>query len=327
LKRFFKKFWKLIRQTGQSFSEDDSWTLASALSYSTLFSLVPILVIVISGAGLVFGRDAVQGQIFGEVKSFLGVDGAIQLENMLKIAYQPGKNEIATIIAIILLVIGATSVFNQLQSSLNKIWEVKPKPKTGYLKYLSDRVLSFGLIIVIGFLLLVSFVLSAALTGFSHFLVVHFSLSSVVGFHILDIIISVGVITVLFALIYKFLPDAKIDWRDVWMGAFVTAILFILSKLLIGIYVSQSRIGSTYGAAGFIILILVWVNYSAQILFLGAEFTKVYAQTYGKQIEPADFAVRTKNIEVEQAVIESTEHFEKKVDAVEQKSDDLTPGK
>src|ERR1039458_9619174 len=164
MSKFFKKSWRLIKETAQSFADDDIFTLSYALSYSTLFSLAPILIIVIAVGGLVFGHDAVQGQIFGQLKSFLGTEGATQLQDLLKSAYKPGKTEIATIIAVVLLIFGATSVFNQLQLSLNKIWQVKPKPKMGYLKYLRDRILSFGLIIVIGFLLLVSLVLSAALT-------------------------------------------------------------------------------------------------------------------------------------------------------------------
>jgi membrane protein len=317
MKAFFKKSWRLIKETAKSFSDDDTSTLASALSYSTLFSLAPILIIVIAVGGLIFGHDAVQGQIFGQMKGFLGIQGAAQLQDMLKTAYQPGKNIIATIIAIVLLIVGATSVFNQLQVSLNKIWQVKPKPKKSYIKYLRDRVLSFGLIIVMGFLLLVSFVLSAALSGLSQYLVAHFSLNSVIFLTVIDIVLSLVVITLLFAVIYKFLPDANVSWGDVWAGAIFTAVLFIISKYLIGFYISKSNIGSTYGAAGFIVLILIWVNYTAQILFLGAEFTKVYATDYGKPIEPAEYAVRTQNVEVEQKPNETTEHFEKKAEKVE----------
>ncbi len=323
--RFFKNSWRLIKDTGIAFSDDDTFTLAYALSYSTLFSLAPILIIVIAVGGLVFGHDAVSGQIFSELRSFLGDAGAIQLQDLLKSVYNPGKSEIMTIFAVVLLIFGATSMFNQLQLSLNKIWQVKPKPKKGYLKYLTDRILSFGLIIVIGFLLLVSFVLSAALAGLSHYLVAHFSLNSVIFLAIVDFILSLVVITLLFAVIYKFLPDANILWKEVWVGAFFTSSLFILSKYLIGLYLSKSNISTTYGAAGFVVLVLLWVNYTAQILFLGAEFTKVYATAYGKPIEPAEYAIRTKNVEVEQTAVESTEHFEKKVDLVEKKSSSVLP--
>jgi len=321
MKAFFKKSWKLIKETGVSYADDDTWTLGSALSYSTLFSLAPILVIVIALGGFIFGKAAVQGEIFGQLKSLLGDTGASQLQDILKSAYNPGKSIITTIIAVILLIVGATSVFNQLQVSLNKIWEVKPKPKKGYLKYLRDRLLSFGLIIAMGFLLLVSFVLSAALTGLGHYLSIRFSINSVIFLLIIDIVLSIVVITLLFAVIYKFLPDAEVNWSEVWAGALFTSTLFIISKYLIGFYLSKSNIGSTYGAAGFVILILLWVNYTAQILFIGAEFTKVYATSNGKPIEPSEYAVRTKSVEVEQNKSESTEHFEKKVDVVEQTSD------
>jgi len=322
MKAFFQRSWRLIKETGKSFSEDDTGTLASALSYSTLFSLAPILIIVIAVGGWIFGRDSVQGQIFGQFRSFLGDKGALQLQDLLKSAYSPGKSRIATLVAVVLLILGATSVVNQLQFSLNKIWQVKPKPKKGYLKYLRDRVLSFGLIIAIGFVLLVSFVLSAALAGLGHFLASRFSLDAVIFLTIIDIVLSLVVITLLFALIYKFLPDANISWSDVWVGAMFTSVLFIISKYLIGLYISKSNIGGTYGAAGFVVLILLWVNYTALILFLGAEFTKVYATDYGKPIEPAEYAVRTKSVEVAQSATESTEHFEKKVDKVEEKSAD-----
>jgi len=316
-----KRAWRLIKETVKAFSDDDTSTLASALSYNTLFSLAPILVIVIALGGFIFGRDAVQGQIFGQLKSFIGADGASQLQNLLKSVYQPGKNIIATIIAVVLLIFGATSVFNQLQTSLNKIWQVKPKPKKGYLKYLRDRVLSFGLIIVLGFLLLVSFVLSAAIAGLSHYLAAHFSQGSVVVLAIMDILLSLVIISLLFAMIYKFLPDADVSWGDVWVGAIFTASMFIISKYLIGFYLSKSHIGTTYGAAGFVVLILLWVNYIAQILFLGAEFTKVWATDYGKPIEPSDYAVRVTSVEVEQKPAETANHFEKKVDVVTDKAD------
>ena len=317
MKTFFKKAWHLIKETVKAFNADDSGTLASALSYSTLFSLAPILVIVIALGGIIFGKDAVQGQIFDQLKSFLGADGALQLQQLLKSAYKPGRSLIATIIATVVLIFGATSVFNQLQLSLNKIWQVKPMPKKGYLQYLRNRVLSFGIIIAIGFLLLVSFVLSAGLTGFSHYLALHFSIQSVWLFISLDIFLSLIVISLLFAMIYKVLPDARVRWGDVWAGAIFTASLFIISKYLIGYYLSRSNVGTTYGAAGFIVLILLWVNYTAQVLFIGAEFTKVYATNHGNPIEPAEYAVRMQNVEVKQSEKETTQSFEKKIDDVE----------
>jgi len=321
MKKFFKNSWQIMKDTGKSFSNDNTGTLASALSYSTLFSLAPILLIIIVACGLIFGRQAVEGQVFDQFKSFLGADGAKQLQELLKSAYKPGKSTVTTIIAVVMLILGATATFNQLQWSLNTIWQVKSKPKKGYIKYIRDRVLSFGLIIAIGFLLLVSFILSAGLMGLSHYLSQYISKDSVILLTVLDTLLSLVIITSLFALIFKVLPDAIVKWRDVWVGAFVTAILFIVSKYIIGIYLSKSNIGSTYGATGFMVLILLWVNYSAQILFLGAEFTKTWATFRGRPIEPTEYAVRIKNVEVEQAPKETTGQFEKKADIIEEKAD------
>jgi membrane protein len=320
MKKFFKNSWQLIKETGSEFSDDNATTFASALSFNTLFSLAPILIILIAVGGMIFGRQAVEGQVFTQFKSFLGVDGAKQLQDLLKSAYQPGKSIITTIIALLLLIFGATSVFYQLQMSLNTIWQVKPKPKKSFLKYLRDRVLSFGLIIAIGFLLLVSFGVSALLTGFSNYLSQYISKDSVIMLLVLDIMLSLTVITFLFALIYKVLPDANIRWRDVWVGSGVTAALFIISKYLIGIYLSNSNIGSTYGAAGFVVLILLWVYYSSMMLFLGAEFTKAWTTSYGKPIEPAQYAVRIKSVEIVQVSTETTIEFEQKVDVIEDKA-------
>ncbi len=319
--KFFKSSWQLIKETGTEFSNDNASTLASALSYNTLFSLAPILIIVIALGGMIFGHQAVEGEIFNQFKSFIGADGAKQLQDLLKSAYQPGKSIVTTIIATVLLIFGATSVFYQLQMSLNTIWQVKPKPKKSLLKYLRDRVLSFGLIIAIGFLLLVSFGISAALAGFSQYLAQFISKDSVILLSALDIVLSLIVTTFLFALIFKVLPDASINWGDVWVGSGVTAALFIVSKYLIGLYLSKSNIASTYGAAGFIVLILLWVYYSSIMLFLGAEFTKAWATSYGKPIEPSEYAVRIKSVEVEQAPTETPKQFEKKADIIEKKAD------
>jgi len=327
MKKFFKNSWQLIKETGSTFSDDNGSTFASALSYNTLFSLAPILIIIIAVGGMVFGHQAVEGQVFTQFKSFLGADGAKQLQDMLKSAYQPGKSVVTTVIAVVLLIFGATSVFYQLQMSLNTIWQVKPKPKKGYLKYLRDRVLSFGLIIAIGFLLLVSFGVSALLAGLSQYLSQYISRDSVIMLSVLDIVLSLIVITFLFALIFKVLPDARIRWRDVWVGSGVTATLFIVSKYLIGIYLSKSNVGSTYGAAGFVVLILIWVYYSSIMLFLGAEFTKAWAISYGKPIEPSEYAVRIKSVEVLQASTETTKQFEKKADIIEGKAGKPIQGK
>ncbi|RYD72777.1 MAG: YihY/virulence factor BrkB family protein [Sphingobacteriales bacterium] len=313
-----KKFFNLLKDAFKSFSKDDTWTMGAALSYYTVFSLAPILIIVIAAAGMIFGKEAVQGQIFGEVKGFLGAEGAAQVQEMVKSAYKPGKSQLATGIAIALLIYGATTVFGQLQASLNKIWQVKPKPKKGYIKYIRDRFLSFSLIIALGFLLLVSLVVSAAMVALGKFLASKLPEVSVYLLQILTFVLSLLVNTLLFAMMYKFLPDAKVKWRDVWAGSIFTALLFALGRFLIALYLGKSDIGSTYGAAGSIVLVLLWVNYSSQILFFGAEFTQVYATQYGSHIRPSEYAVRVKNIELEQSDTEGTRTFEEKVKHVEE---------
>jgi membrane protein len=312
-----KKILRLLKDSYKEFSQDDTFTLGAALSYYTVFSLAPILIIAIAVAGMIFGREAVTGQVYAQMKGFLGSQGADQVQEMIKAAYKPGQSTIATILAIAALIFGATTVFNQLQMSLNKIWEVKPKPKKSYIKYIKNRFLSFGLILGVGFLLLVSLVLNAALVGLSGYLnqVIH-GISAVV-LNIIENVLSLGMATLLFAMIYKYLPDAKVRWRDVWIGSLFTALLFTLGKFLIGLYIGKTAVGSTYGAAGSIIVVLVWVNYSAQILFFGAEFTQVYAREFGSRIQPTPYAVRLKTVEVEQADHESPEEYEAKVKKVQ----------
>jgi membrane protein len=311
-------FW-LLKETYRQFAQDDTWTLGAALSYYTVFSLAPILIIVIAVAGMVFGHEAVQGEVYGQVRQFLGPEGASQVEELIKNAYKPGESTVATWIAAGLLIFGATTVFYQLQQALDRIWEVKPKPTKGFksfVVYMRHRVLSFSLVLGIGFVLLVSLVINAALVGLSNYLKARFPDVTVVFFNTLEVIFSFGVITTLFALIYRFLPDARVRWRFVWIGATFTSVLFIVGRFLIAFYLGKSNVGSTYGAAGSIVLVLLWVNYSSQILFFGAEFTQVYAGTKGYIIKPNSYAVRVAKVEVEQGPAEGVRTFEKKVEEV-----------
>jgi membrane protein len=307
----------LFKQAGKQFSQDDTWTLGAALSYYTVFSIAPVLVIVISLAGLIFGKDAVTGQVYRQVSQFIGSDGAAQLQSIVAHAYKPHESIIATIIGVVVLIFGATTVFYQLQSALNKIWEVKPEPKQGFVMYLKDRVLSFGLIIVIGFLLLVSLVINAMMVALTSWLTHFLPTYSVYLLDAVNIVLSLGIITLLFAMIYRYLPDAIVRWRDVWIGAAFTAFLFMIGHFLISWYLGKSNIASTYGAAGSVVLILTWVSYSSQILFFGAEFTQVYATRYGQAIRPASYAKRIKMVPVEQLEGESETHFEKKAEKIE----------
>lgn len=251
--------------------------------------VLPLLIIIIAVTGLFWQQQAVQQQVMSQIQSLVGVEGARFVSDLLASASNPARGITATIIGIITLVLGALGVFNELHNALNTIWEVKEEESKGFLqsvkKIIIDRFLSFTMILGIGFILLVSLVISAGLSAVQTTIGNAFPLSEFI-LQIINLVISIGVITVLFALIYKFLPDAEIAWRGVWLGAFVTAVLFSLGKLLIGIYLGNSAVASSFGAAGSLVLLLVWIYYSAQILFFGAEFTQVYANNYGSKILP-----------------------------------------
>jgi membrane protein len=238
---------------------------------------------------VVFGEEAAQGGIEDQLRGLLGPQGANAVEEIIKNSDKPKEGSIATIISVVILLFGASGVFGQLQDSLNTIWEVAPKPDRGIMGFIKDRFLSFTMVLGIGFLLLVSLLLSAVLATLSNFLG-HLIPGLTFLWSILNFLISFGVITVLFALIYRVLPDAKIAWGDVWIGSIITALLFTIGKSLIGLYLGNSSVGSTYGAAGSFVVLLLWVNYSAQILFFGAEFTQVYANKYGSRIVPTSNA-------------------------------------
>jgi membrane protein len=271
---------ELGKQAVSEWSEDNAPTFAASLSYYTLFSIAPLLVIAVSVAGMVFGEEAARGQIQTQLEDLVGRDSAEVIGQMMISARKPGTGILATAIGVIALIFGATGVFVQLQDSLNHIWNIKPKPRNGVLNFLRSRFLSFAMVLVIGFLLLVSLVVSAVLAAlgawFDHLLP-----GWTVMWQGLNLLISFGVITVLFAMMYKILPDTHVAWRDVWLGAAVTSLLFSLGKFLIGLYLGRSAVASSYGAAGSLAVVLLWVYYSAQILFLGAEFTQVYARSHG----------------------------------------------
>lgn len=283
-----KTVWDLLKETFSDWSEDKASRLAAALAYYTIFSIAPLIIIVIAVAGLVFGREAVQGQIQGQIQGLVGEQGAGLVQEMVKGASNQSTGIIATVIGVVTLLFGATGVFGQLQDALNTIWEVTPKPGRGLLGIIRDRFLSFTMVLGVGFLLMVSLVLSAALVAVTKF--TGLDKIAYLG-EVLNFVISFGVITLLFAMIYKILPDVKIAWSDVWIGAAVTALLFTIGKFLIGLYLGHSAVASSYGAAGALVVIVLWLYYSAQILFLGAEFTQVYAKRFGSQIKPAEDAV------------------------------------
>ena len=281
--------WILIKDTFAQWSEDNPFQLAAALAYYTLFSLAPLLLIAIAVAGLVFGREASQSQVIGVTEDLLGVQSARAIQAMIESAGQkPDSGLFATAAGMILLLLGAGGVVGQLQDSLNAIWRVAPKTGRGIRGFLYDRLLSFSMVLSVGFLLLVSLVISAVLTAVTGIVGGFLPIDAATG-HILDLVVSVAFITLLFAAIYKFVPDVRIAWRDVWIGAGITSLMFSVGKFLIGFYLGYSSVTSVYGAAGSLVTLLLWVYYSSLMFFFGAELTQVYATRYGSK------AVSSKN--------------------------------
>ena len=285
-----KSIWQFLKTTINEWVEAEPFQLAAALSYYTLFSLAPLLLIAIGVAGLVFGREAAQDQIVETLQGMIGQDSAKAVQEMIQASSEkPKTGMLSTIIGFVALLFGAGGVVGQLQTSLNKMWEVTPKPGQGIWGFLRQRFFSFAMVLAIGFLLLVSLVVTAVLSSFTSMLSSFLGDATFVA-HAIDILVSFGFVTLLFALIYKYVPDVEIQWRDVWVGAALTSILFTIGKYLIGLYIGTSGVGSTFGAAGSLITILVWVYYSSLIFFLGAEFTRVYATQYGSGVAPAENA-------------------------------------
>lgn len=296
----FKLGFDVFKQTVHEWSDDKAPRLGAALAYYTVFSIAPLIVIVIAIAGFWFGRQAAQDQIFNEISSLIGQKGAEAIGSMLQAADKPSHGIIASVLAIVTLLLGATGVFIQLQDALNTIWEVKPKPGRGIRGFIRQRLLSLAMVFGIGFLLLVSLVVSAGLSAAGKWFADVLPGGEEV-WQILNFVISFLVIAVLFALMFKYLPDVKIAWRDVWLGGVITAVLFTVGKFALGLYLGRSSVSSAYGAAGSLVVVLLWVYYSAQILFFGAEFTQVYANRFGRKLEPAENAMWAPGQKVAQA--------------------------
>lgn len=281
-------FKKLAIETFREWQKDNASRLAAALAYYTIISLPALVMLIIAFAGMVLGEEAARGQIVHQLQSLFGLEGAKSIEEMIAIASKSESKSLqASLFGFATLIFGATAVVVQLQDSLNTIWNVTAKPGNFIKSFLLNRILSFGMILSVGFLLLVSLVISAGISLLSD------SLGTITphGFwRLIDFLVSLTLIAGLFALMFKYLPDAKIAWNDVIIGAVLTSLLFNLGKLLIGIYLGNSQIGTTYGVAGSLVILLIWVYYSAQIFFLGAEFTQVYARNHGSRIEPKEFA-------------------------------------
>lgn len=293
------KSWAILKTTVVNFFEDDSMSYASSIAFYTIFSLPAILIIALSIGAAFYERNVVQEELLSQVSRLVGPDSAKEIEAILSHATFDSTSTFAKIVGVITIIFSATTVFISLQASLNKIWGIKPKPKRGLVKFILNRLLSLAMVASVGFLLLVSLVIDALLVIFQGMLSKILEGITLYILNAVNIMISLVLITVIFGLLFKVLPDAKIKWRDVWVGAGVTTVLFTIGKFLIGFYLGNSTFNSAYGAAGSLVIILVWVYYSTVIFLFGAELTSVYTEMTGSQIQPYDTAVKVQMIELE----------------------------
>lgn len=296
-----KKYWTTFKRAGNSFMDDRAVKYSASLSYYTVFSLAPMLVIILGLLGIFFGKEAIEGRIYSQISGLVGSDAAFQIQEIIRRVSLSGTDTTiwATAIGLGTLLFGATSVFAEIQDSINAIWGLKAKPKRGWLKLLINRLLSFSMVVSMGFLLLVSLILNAVMDILLSKLTAYIPDVTVYLIYIFNLLVIWGVTTLLFAIIFKVLPDGKVVWKDALKGASFTAILFMLGKFAIGAYLGNSNVASTYGAAGSLVVILLWVYYSSIILFFGAEFTKEYAFLYGTRIVPKPYAVHVEHKEIE----------------------------
>jgi membrane protein len=278
-----KQMWGVFKESFSAWSSDFAPSMGAALSYYTLFSIAPLLIIVISVAGLFFGTDPVRTVIFDQLNALMGQEGAEAVQDMVANASDPGTGVIATVVSIVGLVIGATTVFNEIQNDLDRIWRAPAAEQGGGIWHLlRTRLLSFGMVLGMAFLLAVSLVISAILSVIGKWWDGWLGGWEILG-HVLDIVVNLGLLTVVFALIYKMIPRVEVSWHDVWIGAAVTAVLFTIGKVAIGLYLGKSDVTSSFGSAGSLVVLMIWVYYAAQIFLLGAEFTRVYAEKFGSR--------------------------------------------
>ncbi len=305
-----KETLKLAKESGNliiaafnAFMEDRALTMSAALAYYTVFAMAPLLIMLISLASLFYGEDAINRTLFQEINGLVGNQVALQIQDIIRQISLQKNTTFAVIIGVITLFIGATGVFIEIQDSMNRIWRVKAKPQKGWKKLLINRVLSFSMILSLGFLLIASLIINGLILALSDQLSKYFPDLTILMINIFNVGLTFIIISVLFSVIFKFLPDVEIGWKDVRIGAFFTVTLFIVGKILIGMYIEKVAPGSAYGAAGSIIVILVWVYYTSAILYFGAEFTQVYSECYGGKIKPASYAVHIIQTEEEKNVI------------------------
>lgn len=292
----FKSLWRIIKLTIRGFTDDNVTKLSASLAYATIFAIIPFITLIIT-IGTFFRRD-IATQLYGRMNNLLGEEVVVQLQTIINNASAANSSTMATIISFGVMIFGATAIFAEMQTSLNFIWGIKPKPKKGWLMYLKNRLLSFSMILIFGFMLLVTLALSTLISSVSDRLIAYFPDVTAILFQGLGILVNIIVISILFILILKMLPDAKIKFKDVAVGAVVTTVLFLLGQLAISFYMGTRNITSVYGAAAFILILLTWIYYSSIIIYIGAEFTKAWADEVGDKIFPDEYAVSTRIVEI-----------------------------
>jgi membrane protein len=300
MKFTFRNIWNVLKQTFKDFGTLNITRMSAALAYYTVFALAPMLLVIITICGVFFGREAIEGRIYAQIKSFVGSEAAIQIQQLIKnAAISPGLT-FASTIGVIVLIVSATGVFVEIQSSINTIWRLKANPKKGgIIKILLTRLLSFSMVVSLGFLLMVSLIVNAALAALVDRLTQIFPGITVYLTYAINVILTFITTAILFAVIFKVLPDARVKFKDIRAGAITTALLFMLGRFAIGFYLGQSKVSSTYGAAGSLVVILLWVYYSAIILYFGAAFTRAYVSRNGGHIYPNNYAVFIEQVEIE----------------------------
>lgn len=312
-----KNFWQLLKVAFAGFQRHKVLKLSASLAYYTIFSIGPMLLVVIFFSNLFWGRQAIEGEIYSQISGMVGKGAAIQIQEIIKNASVSG-NDFMAVVSFVILLVAATTAFNEMQDSLNTIWNLKVKEEAGWQLMIKNRLLSFSIVASLGFLLLVSLIINTLLEGFMNKLQEMFPYVSVVVIYVTNLLLTLIVVTVLFAIIFRVLPDAVIKWKDVGVGALFTAVLFMVGKFCITFYISKSNLGSTYGTAGSLVVLLLWVYYSATILYFGAEFTKAYAIKYGSEIKPNEYAVTVQVVNIESSET-SVQQNEKNTEATEKK--------
>lgn len=299
MKRHIVSTWSIFKESFFDFLDNHSFRMSAALAYYTIFSIAPMLIVIISLCDIFLGREAIEGKIFENIQGFIGADAALQIEQVIRNATISRDVTWASVIGVAALIFAATGVFAEIQDSINFIWRLKAKPKKGWLKLIVNRLISFSMVVSLGFILLVSLVINSLLDIVGQQILRLFPNIEIYLAYGINIIITFITISALFAIIFKVLPDARIEWRDVIMGSITTALLFMVGKFAIGYYLGKTQISNTYGAAGSVVIILLWVYYSACILYYGASFTRVNAKRTGRNIFPNDYAVWIQEIELE----------------------------